>query len=128
MPRTATSWVGKMLEASGALVYVNEPMNPQHPPGRSPGVLRAEVAHAFQYISEDNEREWLAAFRDTVRLRFHPLAELRRTTAPTTWPARSSTPPGSPSAASGAAGPCSTTRTRCSPPRGCPGGSAAGWW
>jgi hypothetical protein len=30
-----------MLEASGALVYVNEPLNPQYPPGRSPGVLRA---------------------------------------------------------------------------------------
>ena len=76
MPRTATSWVGKMLEASGALVYVNEPLNPQHPPGRSPGVLRADVSHAFQYISEENERVWLPAFRDTVRLRFHPLAEL----------------------------------------------------
>ena len=82
MPRTATSWVGKMLEASGALVYVNEPMNPQHPPGRSPGVLGAEVAHAFQYISEDNEGAWLPAFRDTVRLRFHPLAELRRNHRP----------------------------------------------
>jgi hypothetical protein len=82
MPRTATSWVGKMLEASGALVYVNEPLNPQHPPGRSPGVLRAEVGHAFQYISEENERDWLAAFRDTVRLRFHPLAELRRNHRP----------------------------------------------
>jgi hypothetical protein len=82
MPRTATSWVGKMLEASGALVYVNEPLNPQHPPGRSPGVLRAEVTHAFQYISEDNERDWLPAFRDTVRLRFHPLAEVRRNHAP----------------------------------------------
>jgi len=82
MPRTATSWVGKMLEASGRLVYVNEPLNPQHPPGRSPGVLRAEVEHAFQYISEENERVWLPAFRDTVRLRFHPLAELRRNHAP----------------------------------------------
>lgn len=82
MPRTATSWVGKMLEASGALVYVNEPMNPQHPPGRSPGVLRAEVEHAFQYISEENEHLWLPAFRDTVRLRFHPLAELRRNHGP----------------------------------------------
>jgi hypothetical protein len=69
MPRTATSWVGKMLEASGALVYVNEPLNPQHPPGRSPGVLRADVTHAFQYISEHNERVWLPAFQDTVRLR-----------------------------------------------------------
>ena len=82
MPRTATSWVGKMLEASGRLVYVNEPLNPQHPPGRSPGVLRAEVEHAFQYISEENERVWLPAFRDTVRLRFHPLAELRRNHGP----------------------------------------------
>jgi hypothetical protein len=82
MPRTATSWVGKMLEASGALVYVNEPLNPQHPPGRSPGVLRAEVGHAFQYISEENERVFLPAFRDTVRLRFHPLAELRRNHRP----------------------------------------------
>jgi hypothetical protein len=82
MPRTATSWVGKMLEASGALVYVNEPLNPQHPPGRSPGVLRADVEHAFQYISEENERVWLPAFRDTVRLRFHPLAEVRRNHAP----------------------------------------------
>jgi Sulfotransferase family len=82
MPRTATSWVGKMLEASGALVYVNEPLNPQHPPGRSPGVLRADVEHAFQYISEENERDWLPAFRDTVRLRFHPLAELRRNHRP----------------------------------------------
>jgi hypothetical protein len=82
MPRTATSWVGKMLEASGALVYVNEPLNPQHPPGRSPGVLRADVQHAFQYISEDNEHLWLPAYRDTVRLRFHPLAEVRRNHAP----------------------------------------------
>jgi hypothetical protein len=82
MPRTATSWVGKMLEASGRLVYVNEPLNPRHPPGRSPGVLRADVDHAFQYISEENERVWLPAFRDTVRLRFHPLAEVRRNHRP----------------------------------------------
>jgi Sulfotransferase family len=82
MPRTATSWVGKMLEAGGGLVYVNEPLNPQHPPGRSPGVLRADVQHAFQYISEENERVWLPAFRDTVRLRFHPLAEVRRNHRP----------------------------------------------
>ena len=105
MPRTATSWVGKMLEASGALVYVNEPMNPQHPPGRSPEVLRAEVAHAFQYISEDDERDWLPAFRDTVRLRFHPLAELRRNHRPYDLARTVSTRPGSPWGACGAAGP-----------------------
>ena len=32
LPRSGTSWVGKMLAASGELVYVNEPLNPQHPP------------------------------------------------------------------------------------------------
>src|SRR5436309_312642 len=38
MPRSATSWVGKMLDASGEVVYINEPLNPEHPPGRTPGV------------------------------------------------------------------------------------------
>ena len=82
MPRTATSWTGKMLEASGRFVYVNEPLNPQHPPGRSPGVLRATVSGAFQYVCADNERQWLPAFRDMARLRYHPLAEARANHAP----------------------------------------------
>lgn len=78
LPRSGTSWVGKMLEAGGAAVYVNEPLNPRHPPGRSPGVLDADVEHAFQYICADNDAEWLPAFTDTVRLRYGLLAELRR--------------------------------------------------
>ncbi len=82
MPRSATSWVGTMLASSGRFVYVNEPLNPSHPPGRSPGVLRAEVEHGFQYISEDNEAAWLEPFRDTLRLRYHHLAELRRNHSP----------------------------------------------
>lgn len=78
LPRSGTSWVGKMLAASGRLVYVNEPLNPQRPPGRSPGVLNATVTHRFQYICRDNEREWLAAFTDTIALRYRFRAELRR--------------------------------------------------
>ncbi|MGH3737278.1 MAG: sulfotransferase [Micromonosporaceae bacterium] len=78
LPRTGTSWVGKMLEASGELVYVNEPLNPQHPPGHSPGVLNAPVTHRWQYICDDNGEEWLPAFRDTVALRYRFGAELRR--------------------------------------------------
>ncbi len=78
LPRSGTSWVGKMLEASREVVYVNEPLNPQHPPGHSPGVLDATVTHRFTYICPDNEEQWLPAFADTVRLRYHPLAELRR--------------------------------------------------
>ncbi len=78
LPRSGTSWVGKMLQAGGEVVYVNEPLNPAHPPGRSPGVLNAEVTHRYQYICADNEERWVRAFSDTLRLRYHPVAELRR--------------------------------------------------
>ncbi len=78
LPRTGTSWVGKTLEASGQVVYINEPLNPQHPPGGSPGVLNASVAHRYQYICADNDDGWRPAFSDTLRLRYHPVAELRR--------------------------------------------------
>jgi len=82
LPRSGTSWVGKMLAASKELVYVNEPLNPQHPPGRSPGVLNADVTHRFQYICADNDDHWAAAFADTSRLRYRPVAELRRNHRP----------------------------------------------
>lgn len=82
LPRSGTSWVGKMLEAGGDVVYVNEPLNPQHPPGRSPGVLRADVTHRFQYICADNEEPWRRAFTDTLALRYHAAAELRRNHRP----------------------------------------------
>ena len=55
VPRSGTSWVGKLLQASGELTYINEPLNPAHPPGRSPGVLRATVGQAYQYITAANE-------------------------------------------------------------------------
>jgi hypothetical protein len=78
LPRSGTSWVGKMLQAGGEVVYVNEPLNPSHPPGRSPGVLNANVTHRYQYICAENEERWVRAFSDTLRLRYHPIAELRR--------------------------------------------------
>lgn len=78
LPRSGTSWAGKMLEASGDAVYINEPLNPRHPPGRSPGVLDAEVTHAFQYICADNGAGWSRPFADTAALRYHPRRELGR--------------------------------------------------
>jgi len=78
LPRSGTSWVGKMLEASGEVVYVNEPMNPQHPPGHSPGVLDATVTHRFQYISAEDDEQWRHAFERTLALRYQFRAELRR--------------------------------------------------
>jgi Sulfotransferase family len=82
LPRTGTSWTGKMLAAGREVVYVNEPLNPDHPPGHSPGVLNTEVRHRFQYICADNDERWAAAFADTLRLRYHPIAELRRNHRP----------------------------------------------
>lgn len=82
LPRSGTSWAGRMLAAGGDLTYVNEPLNPQHPPGRCPGVLRAQVTHRFQYICAENAADWLPAFRDTVALRYGFLAELRANRSP----------------------------------------------
>ena len=82
LPRSGTSWTGKMLEAAGQHIYVNEPLNPSHPPGRSPGVLDADVEHYFQYICTDNAGTWLPAFTRTLDLRFHLAAELRRNRSP----------------------------------------------
>jgi Sulfotransferase family len=66
MPRAGTSWLGKMLEASGAVVYINEPLNTRHPPGR---MLPVPVTNRFQYINEANEDVFLGPFKETVRLK-----------------------------------------------------------
>jgi hypothetical protein len=77
LPRCGTSWVGKMLEASGEVVYINEPLNVQHPPGQSPGVLNVPVTHRFQYICRDNEKPWQQGFAKTLSLKYDVWAELR---------------------------------------------------
>jgi hypothetical protein len=82
LPRSGTSWTGRMLAASGELVYVNEPLNPGHPPGRSPGVLDARVTHRFQYICAGDDAPWAAAFGDTIALRYRFAAELRANRSP----------------------------------------------
>jgi Sulfotransferase family len=77
IPRSGTSWVGKMLDASGRVVYINEPLNPRRPPGQSPGILRAVVHHRFQYITDENESEFLQPFFDLLALNYHLLPEIR---------------------------------------------------
>ena len=66
-----------MLEASGEVVYINEPLNPKHPPGGSPGVLNGRVTHRFQYINDESDEMWLPAFRRMLDLRYGFLPELR---------------------------------------------------
>lgn len=71
-----------MLTLSRETVYVNEPMNPSHPPGRSPGVLDHEITHRFEYVPGTDPTAWRTAFRETAALRYSLAAELRRNHAP----------------------------------------------
>lgn len=77
MARSGTSWVGKMLDASGKTVYINEPLNVAHPPGRSPGVLSVDVRQRYPYITDANESEYVRPFERLFMLRYDVYSELR---------------------------------------------------
>jgi hypothetical protein len=77
MARAGTSWVAEMLRAGGGLVHLNEPFNPKHPPGRSPGILNARVPVGYLYITDANGEQYRPALQDMFRFRYRYLAELR---------------------------------------------------
>lgn len=85
MPRSGKTWVASMLEASGSVVHLPEPLNVNHPPGTR--VLSVPVHHQFQYICAENEEQFLDAYRDLAGLRYHLLDELRANHAPSALPA-----------------------------------------
>jgi hypothetical protein len=70
--RSGTTWVGKMLAASQRVGYISEPLNLWH----RPGVLRAPVRHWYTYICKENEDQFLPALLETIRFRYHLLAEV----------------------------------------------------
>lgn len=71
--RTGTSWVGRMLAASGNLTYVNEPLSVSH----RPGILGVDVERWYTYIIEENESKYLPAFRNLIGLRYQLFKELK---------------------------------------------------
>ena len=71
--RTGTTWVGKMLVASGEAAYISEPLNVWH----RPGVLRVPIEHWYTYICDQNEDGFLAALSETLHFHYHPWAELK---------------------------------------------------
>jgi hypothetical protein len=77
MARSGGSWVSRMLAGSGEVVHINEPFNRRHPPGLTPGILRVPPPRAYQYVGPHNEQEYVAGFRDMLRLRYNVVAELR---------------------------------------------------
>ena len=70
--RSGTTWVGKMLAANPVTAYVSEPLNVLH----RRGVYRAEVKHWYQYITPENEADYLPAFGELLNFRYHLFAEL----------------------------------------------------
>jgi hypothetical protein len=64
--RTGTTWVGKMLAASPQVAYVSEPLNVLH----RPGVFRAPISKWYTLVCEENEAEYLPAFRALLGLRY----------------------------------------------------------
>lgn len=71
--RTGTTWIGKMLTASGQAAYISEPLNILH----RPGVLSAPTRYWYTYLCAENEAEYLPGLRQTLQFRYHSLAELR---------------------------------------------------
>lgn len=70
--RTGTTWVGKMLAASGEAAYISEPLNVLH----RPGVLKIPIRRWYTYICPQNEAAFLPAFQDLLKFRYHTVAEL----------------------------------------------------
>jgi hypothetical protein len=70
--RSGTTWVGKMLAADCNTAYVSEPLNVLH----RRGVYRADVKHWYEYITEENEENYLPAFRELFNFRYHLFVEL----------------------------------------------------
>ncbi|MGH2808226.1 MAG: sulfotransferase family protein [Actinomycetota bacterium] len=72
--RSGTTWVGRMLAASGEAGYIHEPLNPV----RRPNWSRYPVPFWYVYITETNEAELARSFSDLLRFRYPVAANLRR--------------------------------------------------
>ena len=71
--RSGTTWVGKMLAADAMTAYISEPLNVLH----RPGVFHAKVKYWYQYICEENEKEYIPAFEELLEFDYHLWDEIR---------------------------------------------------
>jgi hypothetical protein len=74
MPRSGTTWVGRMICASGRVGYINEPFNL----AVSPGTFRVPVRHWYTYITNENEEGILPALSDALEFKYPLVRELSR--------------------------------------------------
>ena len=74
IPRSGTTWVGRMLAAGGSVGYINEPFNL----GQSPGSLRIPVDHWYAYLSAENEARILPPLEQALEFKYPIWRELGR--------------------------------------------------
>jgi hypothetical protein len=74
MPRSGTTWVGRILCASGRAGYINEPFNL----ATSPGTFRVPVDHWYPYVTEKNEPQFLPELMRALEFRYPFARELAR--------------------------------------------------
>ena len=74
MPRSGTTWVARILTASGEVGHVNEPFNL----AVSPGTLRVPAEHWYAYVTTENEERYLPALTRVLDFEYPLVRELRR--------------------------------------------------
>lgn len=70
--RSGTTWVGRMLAANSQTAYISEPLNILH----RPGVNRVKVDNWYQYITSENEPQYLESFLELINFEYHLLLEV----------------------------------------------------
>jgi Sulfotransferase domain len=74
MPRSGTTWVARILTASGEVGHINEPLNL----AVSPGTLRVPAEHWYAYVTAQNENRYLPALTRVLEFEYPLVRELRR--------------------------------------------------
>lgn len=70
--RSGTTWVGRMLAANSQTAYISEPLNILH----RPGINRVKVDNWYQYITSENESQYLESFLELINFEYHLLLEV----------------------------------------------------
>ena len=70
--RSGTTWVGKMIAASPAVSYIQEPFLP----GRRPGICAVTFPYNFTYVTDENEVDYYDHLKATLAFRFQWRAAL----------------------------------------------------
>lgn len=79
-PRSGTTWVGRMLDLSPGIGYINEPFNPTH----QPGICSCVFPHWYEYVHDGNARDYRPGLAATLRFRYDLAGQVRQRPGRTT--------------------------------------------